>query len=170
MTANLGSCLRLARRFALLLALACVACASPAVDEPAPVVTPSTTPAPGAAKELAASPKRPPPRAATRSPSEQELDNGIRSYEDGEYKVAAKQLQVALDLGLDTKRDQAKAHKYLAFIVCVSGREKSCRDEFQKALDADPEFELEPAEAGHPIWGPVLRSVKAERAARTKAK
>ena len=43
------------------------------------------------------------------------------------------------------------------------------RDQFQKALDADPKFELEPAEAGHPIWGPALRSVKAERA-KTKPK
>lgn len=169
MTAMCLSCLSPPRIFALLVALACVACASPAVEEPAKVATPSRKPAPGAVKEPPAPPKAPPPRAA-RSPSEQELEKGIKSYEDGEYKVAAKQLQGALDLGLDSKRDQARAHKYLAFIVCVSGREKSCRDEFQKALDADPKFDLEPPEAGHPIWGPALRSVKAERAAKTKAK
>jgi hypothetical protein len=79
-------------------------------------------------------------------------------------------------MGLDAKRDQAMAHKYLAFISCVTGREKKCRGEFNKALDADPKFELEPAEAGHPIWGQVLRSIKteratkAERAAKTKSK
>ena len=101
---------------------------------------------------------------------EQALGWGVKSYEDGEYKTAAKQLQMALDLGLEAKRDQAKAHKYLAFINCVTGREKSCRGEFNKALDADPKFALEPAEAGHPVWGPVLRSVKAERAAKAKAK
>jgi len=89
---------------------------------------------------------------------------GIRSYEEGEYKAAAKQLQAALDLGLDTKRDQAKAHKYLAFIACAWGRKTSCRNEFNKALDADPKFDLEPAEAGHPTWGPVWRSVKASYA------
>ena len=50
------------------------------------------------------------------SKSEQELDKGIRSYEDGEYKTSAKQLQAALDLGLDAARDRARAHKYLAFI------------------------------------------------------
>lgn len=170
MTATCASCLSPPRVFASLLVLACVACASPAVDEPAKVATPSTKPETGAMKEPAASPKAPPARASTRSASEQALEKGIKSYENGEYKVAAKQLQVALDLGLGTKRDQASAHKYLAFIVCVSGREKSCRDEFQKALDADPKFELEPAEAGHPIWGPALRSVKAERAVRTKSK
>ncbi len=109
-------------------------------------------------------------RSPTPGKGEQALERGVKSYEDGEYKTAAKQLQTALDLGLDARRDQAKAHKYLAFINCVSGREKSCRDEFRKALDADPKFALEPAEAGHPVWGPVLRSIKAERAAKAKSK
>jgi hypothetical protein len=104
------------------------------------------------------------------SKGEQELDKGIRSYEDGEYKTSAKQLQAAIDFGLDAARDRARAHKYLAFIACVSGRKKTCRDEFNKALDADPKFDLEPAEAGHPIWGPVWRSVKTARAVKPKAK
>ena len=110
----------------------------------------------------------PPPSTPAPGKGEQELARGIRSYEDGEYKKAAKQLQNALDLGLDAKSDQAKAHKYLAFITCVSGREKSCRDEFGKALAADPQFDLDPAEAGHPLWGPVWRSVKTERAGKAK--
>ena len=33
-----------------------------------------------------------------------------------------------------------------------------------------PKFDLEPAEAGHPIWGPVWRSVKTARAAKPKPK
>ncbi len=122
------------------------------------------------AKEAAAPPKTQPSRVPTPNKGEQELERGVRSYEDGEYRTAARQLQSALDLGLDAKRDQARAHKYLAFITCVTGREKSCRDEFRKALDADPKFELEPAEAGNPTWGPVLRSVKAERATKAKSK
>ena len=36
--------------------------------------------------------------------------------------------------------DQARAHKYLAFIVCVNGREKVCRDEFRAALRFLQEF------------------------------
>jgi hypothetical protein len=159
--------IRRPRLLALLLVLGCVGCAAPRVEapnEPAQPVMPSTRPESGAAP----APKVSPPRVVPQSPSEQDLEKGIKSYEDGEYKVAAKQLRAALQLGLDAKRDQARAHKYLAFIVCVSGREKSCRDEFAKALDADPKFELEPSEAGHPIWGPVLRSVKAERAAKAK--
>ena len=87
------------------------------------------------------------------------LAAGIQNYDNGKYDDAAKALQSALDLGLD-KGEQVKAHKYLAFIHCASGREKQCRDEFRKALDIDPSLELKPAEAGHPIWGPVFRSVK----------
>jgi Tfp pilus assembly protein PilF len=160
--------------FAALLALACAGCATPGAKETAERPK-ETTPSKAvqeteAAKEPAASPKPPPPRIPTPSKSEQELEKGIRSYEDGDYKTSAKQLQIALDLGLDARRDQARAHKYLAFINCVTGREKKCRGEFNKALDADLKFELEPAEAGHPIWGPVLRSIKAERAPKAKSK
>lgn len=158
----------------LLLTLAIAGCSAPIVKEPAEPLKDVT---PGMsigesdpAKEPVAPPRAQAPRVPTPSKSEQELEGGIRSYEEGEYKAAARQLRAALDLGLDAKRDQAKAHKYLAFITCVSGREKSCRDEFHKALDADPQFDLEPAEAGHPIWGPVLRSVRAERAAKAKPK
>lgn len=95
--------------------------------------------------------------------AEQELSTGITNYEDGNYKAAAKSLQNALDLGLAFGGDATRAHKFLAFIHCLSNREKQCRDEFRKALEKDSKFDLDPAEAGHPIWGPVFRSVKAER-------
>lgn len=95
--------------------------------------------------------------------AEQELSTGIKNYEEGNYKTAAKNLQNALESGLTFDKDTVQAHKYLAFIHCLSNREKQCRDEFRKALEKDNKFDLEPAEAGHPIWGPVFRSVKAER-------
>ncbi|MHB1590950.1 MAG: TssQ family T6SS-associated lipoprotein [Sulfuricella sp.] len=95
--------------------------------------------------------------------AEQELSTGIKNYEDGNYKTAAKSLQSALESGLTFDSDIVRAHKYLAFIYCLSNREKQCRDEFRKALDKDNKFDLEPAEAGHPIWGPAFRAVKAER-------
>lgn len=93
---------------------------------------------------------------------EADFNAGIKSYENGNYKESARQLQVALDQGLK-KSDQVQAHKYLAFIHCVSGRQAQCRSEFNKALDIDPKFTLQPAEAGHPLWGPVFTSVKARR-------
>ena len=50
-----------------------------------------------------------------------------------------------------------------AFIHCAAGRQAQCREEFRRALEIDPQLELTPAEAGHPGWGPVFRSVKAAR-------
>lgn len=90
---------------------------------------------------------------------QQSLSAGIDAYHEGSYADATKRLQNALDQGLNSG-DQAKAHKYLAFIHCVNGRERQCREEFRKALEINPNMELDPAEAGHPLWGPVFRSVK----------
>ncbi len=90
------------------------------------------------------------------------LRAGVRLYENGAYAESAKSLQAALDQGLATK-ERARAHKYLAFIHCASSREQLCREEFRKALADDPSLDLAPAEAGHPIWGPIFRAVKAGR-------
>jgi Tfp pilus assembly protein PilF len=94
---------------------------------------------------------------------EDELQFGLRAYDDGEIAYSAKLLQAGLDGGLRYKADQVRAHKYLAFIHCASSRIPQCRDEFRKALDLDPSFDLRENEAGHPIWGPVFRSVKASK-------
>jgi Tfp pilus assembly protein PilF len=143
-----------------LLALACAACQSPPASQSAD--------APTSASEVTPAPTPPPPPPAPVVPppptAEQQLDRGVKSYEDGEYKTATQELQSALELGLAAPTDRARAHKYLAFMVCVTGREKACRDEFRMALQADPDFALAPAEAGHPVWGRVVRSVKAELA------
>ena len=87
------------------------------------------------------------------------LVTGITAYDDGKYAEAAKALRAALATRLE-KDDQLAAHKYLAFIQCSTGRRNACRDEFRKALRIDPAFELEPAEAGHPVWGPIFRGLK----------
>ena len=98
-----------------------------------------------------------PPRKA-----EQDLSSGICAYEDGDYKTAPRLLQSALDAGLLLNSDKVEAHKYLAFMHCAQRRDKPCREEFRKALELDPKLELDPAEAGHPSWGPVFRNIKAE--------
>lgn len=91
------------------------------------------------------------------------LNEGIRQYNDGQHVAAAKKLQSALDLGLsDLQRGQA--YKHLAFIHCSSGRTGPCHDDFRKALSADPDLALAPAEAGHPVWGPIFRAVQGEAA------
>lgn len=90
------------------------------------------------------------------------LQAGIRLYENGAYAESAKSLQAAIDQGVGMK-ERARAHKYLAFIHCASSREELCKEEFRKALTDDPSLDLAPAEAGHPIWGPIFRAVKAGR-------
>lgn len=94
------------------------------------------------------------------SKGEADLKAGLRSYENGNYNESLKQLQSALDLGLP-KSGQLQAYKHLAFIHCASGRQGPCRNEFRKALTIDPAFDLAPAEAGHPLWGPVFAKEKA---------
>lgn len=102
--------------------------------------------------------------------AEQELNLGIHNYEEGNYKIAAGNFQNALDGGLASISDQITAHKYLAFIYCVSGERLACRGEFKQVLKLNPKFNLTPAEAGHPIWGPVFRAVKAEDTSKKRNK
>lgn len=102
--------------------------------------------------------------------ADQELNKGIRNYEEGDYKNAASHFQNTLEDGSVPVGDQITAHKFLAFIYCISGEKMACRAEFRKAFNLSPKFELTPAEAGHPIWGPAFRDVKAETASRKKKK
>ena len=90
------------------------------------------------------------------------LTSGINKYDDGNYVDAIVNLQDALSHGLSTD-DQIRAHKYMAFAYCVSGKQVSCRDEFKKAVELNPALELSPSEAGHPTWGPVFKSVKGKK-------
>jgi len=118
---------------------------------------------PSAPVEVRTGPALVAPRASA-GKAEQNLASGIASYDDGAYMQAMLHLQNALLLGLDSGIRQAEAHKYLAFIYCVDKFPALCSDEFAKALAADPGFELAPAEAGHPLWGPIFRKLKAARA------
>jgi tetratricopeptide (TPR) repeat protein len=104
-----------------------------------------------------------------RTRAKEQLALGQRQYEAGEYEPAARSLSAALDHGLLTKPDQARARKLLAFIHCVAGREVLCRDEFRKAFEIYPDFALTNAEDGHPIWGPVYRNVRTQLIAEREA-
>jgi len=90
-------------------------------------------------------------------PAERLLFEGIRAYDDGQYTQAETALRRALAAGLRSGRDQASAHKLLAFITCTSERPAECEDAFRAARAADPAFALSRSEAGHPLWGPVYR-------------
>ena len=96
------------------------------------------------------------------SPGSATLKTGLRQYDDGAYVESAKTLHSAIGQGLNDP-ELANAHKHLAFIHCAANRVAPCREEFRRALAADSALELAPAEAGHPVWGPVFKSLKAGR-------
>ena len=101
------------------------------------------------------------------SSGERRLNEGVANSDNGDFKAAPKDLQSALELGLNPKQ-QAQAHKYLAFMLCATRQQLECRNQFREAFEADPQFQLGAAEVGHPIWGPIYRSVKLEPANKTK--
>jgi hypothetical protein len=100
--------------------------------------------------------------SSLRERAQQQLADGVKQYEAGEYDAAVKNLSGSLEHGLLSKAEQARARKFLAFSHCVSGREILCRDEFRKAFEIYPEFQLTAAEDGHPIWGPIYRNVRTQ--------
>ena len=89
---------------------------------------------------------------------------GIQAYENGDPKRSAERLTGALNSGLTFNKDKVTAYKYLAFIDCSAGREQQCREDFIAAVALDPDMQLSPAESGHPVWGPIFKSVKARNA------
>ena len=96
------------------------------------------------------------------------LNSGVLLYESGRYDASAGELNRALDLGLRTSAEIVRARKYLAFILCATGNPTKCRSEFREALRIDPNFELDKAESGHPMWGPAFIEVRKVFAARKR--
>jgi hypothetical protein len=122
---------------------------APAPPPPPPVVTPPPAPAP----------------APVKTPAELSLAAALALYDAGDYKGTIERLRGSRELwSPDTPiAIRIDAHKFTAFSYCVTGRRGSCRAEFDALLRLDPTFELKPAEAGHPSWGPVF--VQAKKAA-----
>ena len=114
---------------------------------------------PAAQQSEAEEPETASPARPVQSAGLADLQAGISRYEDGQYPAAQARFQTAIAAGL-TPAEAVRAHKYLAFIHCASKRERACRSEFKRALIIDPAFQLNAAESGHPIWGPVFRDVK----------
>lgn len=97
------------------------------------------------------------------SSSERSISQGIASYNNGDYQAAVVLLQHALEDIMLSKSDKINAYKYLAFTHCISVREKKCQESFERIFAINPNFNLTPAEAGHPVWGPVFRGVQAKK-------
>jgi tetratricopeptide (TPR) repeat protein len=93
------------------------------------------------------------------------LAQGLQAYDRGEFAQAERLLLEGIQSGRLNRPDQAEAYKFLAFVYCTSDRLDPCKKAFRHALELQPQLELAAAEAGHPVWGPVFRGVKAEFAA-----
>jgi tetratricopeptide (TPR) repeat protein len=94
--------------------------------------------------------------------SEQVLQDGMIKYDSGDYVSAVKLLESALKEGLSDKALQVRAMKHIAFSLCLQEKYRDCRAEFVKIYDVDPDFDLTPAEAGHPSWTKTFAAAKAQ--------
>jgi len=93
--------------------------------------------------------------------AEQILSDGMVKYDGGDYSGAHTLLEAALKEGLKSTQDQVKAMKFVAFTLCLQGKYHDCRLAFIKIYDVDPNFDLAPAEAGHPSWTKTFAGAKA---------
>jgi tetratricopeptide (TPR) repeat protein len=93
--------------------------------------------------------------------AEQMLSDGVVKYDSGEFPAAHTLLEGALKEGLKAKEDQVKAMKYVAFTLCLQSKYPACRNQFIKIYEVDPNFDLTPAEAGHPSWTKTFAAAKA---------
>jgi tetratricopeptide (TPR) repeat protein len=99
-----------------------------------------------------------PDSSDTRANAESAMAEGLRLYDAGHYFLAEEQFLSPAIWASDADI-QLKAAKYLAFSYCVSDQRNQCRFAFERALQIDPEFRLDSAEANHPLWGPVFAQV-----------
>ncbi len=133
------------------------ACAAPEVVEetPKPIVAPEVK------KQQ---PEAPPVVAPVSPPLVNDvsiLKEGIGLYNNGEYNAAINRLNTAPEIWVNgSKNSQLEALKYMAFSYCLTARQTLCRQQFEKALKLDPNFDLAPGEKGHPQWGPVFNKAK----------
>ena len=112
--------------------------------------------------ELRRSGRTLPPPPKPPSAGEKIIMEASKIYDEADYNKAIKRFQDALKETLTTA-EKVTAHKFMAFSYCLSNRVTLCRTEFEAAFSADANFDLSPAEAGHPSWGPSFRAVKAKR-------
>jgi hypothetical protein len=94
--------------------------------------------------------------------AEQTLQDGLVKYDSGDYDAALRLLEQSLKEGLKDKNDQVRAMKFVAFSNCLKERYATCRASFIKIYEVNPDFDLTPAEAGHPSWTKTFAAAKAQ--------
>ena len=93
---------------------------------------------------------------------EQMLQDGMIKYDSGDYVSAARLLEAAFKEGLKDKVLQLRALKHIAFSLCLQEKWRECRAAFVRIYEVDPDFDLTPAEAGHPSWAKTFAAAKAQ--------
>lgn len=91
---------------------------------------------------------------------EQKIEIGVKAYEAGNYVTASNAFESVLSTTSASRAQKVRAYKYMAFISCISSKEKSCRENFHNIFEINPDFNLSAAEVGHPTWGPIFQSEK----------
>jgi hypothetical protein len=94
--------------------------------------------------------------------AEQMLADAMVKYDAGDYAAAHRVLEDAQKAGLKDKADLVRAMKHSAFSLCLLNKFRECRAEFVKIYDVDPNFDLTPAEAGHPSWTKTFAAAKTQ--------
>lgn len=135
--------------------------------EPKP--TPTTKPAPATKPPTATKPAqvaKPDSTVEAKTPEavpmtgQSMLNDGVELYNKGDYNGSIKRLSGAHEIWNGDKATQLQALKYMAFSYCVTNRQALCKQQFEKALKLDPNFDLAPGEKGHPLWSPVFDKLK----------
>jgi hypothetical protein len=150
-------------------ALALGGCAAPAPADSAPPVVVAAPPPKVDPKPVVTAPIAPPVVPKEPSPGEKALAAATASYDRGEYAPAIRQLTPLTTDGSLDQANQLQALKLLAFSECLSRKITACRKTFERAFRLDHQFDLAPAEKGHPVWGPQFeRARKAVTGVRAK--
>jgi hypothetical protein len=100
--------------------------------------------------------------STTPSGTDPRLTDGIATYDLGDYNGAIRKLNIKELLESASLDIQVETRKFLAFSYCVTRRVVLCKLQFDAVLKSKPSFDLKPAEAGHPSWGPVFKKAKAD--------
>jgi hypothetical protein len=140
------------------LLVACQTPPPPPPQAPVPVVVAPQPPTPPVVTR-AASIESAEPTAPFQTAVEKTFAEGLELYEKGDYPAAIKKLQ-SPELKQAWPELRVRSLKYLAFSYCVSNDLTACHAAFYEAIQVDPEFNLKPAEQGHPIWGAVFKKAK----------
>ncbi len=139
------------------LALMTVFVASCATPPPATVSYPAPAPKPPppvvAAPPVVAPPPAPVAPTGEANANDRLLQAATDSYDRGDFASAIRQLNPLVNDGTLDSAQLLRALKIVAFSQCSTNAVTACRQTFERALKADPNFDLLAAERGHPIWG-----------------